>query len=512
MPGRLEVDWASREKASASAARADDERIFRILVVGDFGGRGRSGRLESGAALSTRRSVRVDVDNFDDVLAQIAPRVNLDLEGAAASAGPAEFRRLDDFHPDALYRRLELFRALRDARQRLLDPSTAEAAAAEIRAATDAAPLSIEAPPPPATTESNDDTLARLLGARPEGPVRRDALDAVRGAGFDGFLRAIVAPYIRPDAKAHDHLVAAVDLAISERMRQVLHAPAFQEVDALWRSVHLLITRLETGEALEIRLLDLAKAEVLETVKAAPGDLDGSILARLLLEPPHAADERSPFSLLVAAYEFAGGADDVAVLAALGALAGRAGATVVAAAAPALFGFSSFAAMTEAAGATDPAGEEAMRWQSLRRSPAAHSIGLAAPRILLRLPYGAKSDPIEAFTFEERDAGLRRESFSWGNPAFGCALLLGANFLDNGWTMDPDAALTLDDLPAYAYTEDGDQKLLPCAEVFLGERAIDAMLRRGVMPWVSHASRNRVRLARFQSLADPPSRLAGPWS
>ncbi len=512
MPGRLEVDWASREKASVSTAPADEDRVFRILVVGDFSGRGRSSRPESGSALSARRSVGVDVDNFDDVLARMAPRVNLDLGGTAAGAGPVEFRRLDDFHPDALYRRLEFFRALQDARNRLLDPSTAEAAAAEIRSATDAAPSSAEGPPPPATPESNEDTVARLLGARPETPPRRNALDAVRGAGLDHFLRAIVAPYIRPDAKAYDHLVAAVDQAIGERMRQVLHAPAFQEVEALWRSVHALVTRLETGEALEIRLLDLAKPEILEAVEAASADLDRSALARLLLEPPQAADEKSPFSLLVAAYEFDGGADDLATLAALGALAGRAGAPVVAAAAPALFGFSSFAAMAEAAGGTAPAGEEATRWQSFRRSPAAHSIGLAAPRILLRLPYGAKSDPIETFAFEEREAGLRRESFLWGNPAFGCALLLGANFLDNGWTMDPDAALTLEDRPAYAYSEDGEEKLLPCAEVFLGERAVDAMLSRGVMPWVSHARRNWIRLARFQSLADPPSRLSGPWS
>jgi hypothetical protein len=31
------------------------------------------------------------------------------------------------------------------------------------------------------------------------------------------------------------------------------------------------------------------------------------------------------------------------------------------------------------------------------------------------------------------------------------------------------------------------------------------------MPFLSHRNLNAVRLARFQSIADPPAALSGPW-
>ena len=61
------------------------------------------------------------------------------------------------------------------------------------------------------------------------------------------------------------------------------------------------------------------------------------------------------------------------------------------------------------------------------------------------------------------------------------------------------------------YEEDGQAKLKPCAEVCLGERAAEAILGRGLMPLQSYRDRNAVRVTRFQSIADPPTALAGRW-
>ena len=51
-----------------------------------------------------------------------------------------------------------------------------------------------------------------------------------------------------------------------------------------------------------------------------------------------------------------------------------------------------------------------------------------------------------------------------------------------------------------------------CAEAYLSERVGDAILRHGIMPLLSYQQRNAVRLMRFQSVADPPAGLSGPWS
>ena len=78
--------------------------------------------------------------------------------------------------------------------------------------------------------------------------------------------------------------------------------------------------------------------------------------------------------------------------------------------------------------------------------------------------------------------------------------------------MDPGDHLELGSLPAHTYRLDGESRLQPCAEVVLTERALEAILGRGIMPFMSFPDRNAVRLVRFQSLADPAAALAGPWS
>jgi predicted component of type VI protein secretion system len=132
-------------------------------------------------------------------------------------------------------------------------------------------------------------------------------------------------------------------------------------------------------------------------------------------------------------------------------------------------------------------------------------LGLALPRVLLRLPYGERTDRIERFGFEEIPGTPDHEAFLWGNPAFACAVVLAR-------VLQPDTDLSeagdLGGLPAFVFTADDESRLQPCAEVCLAERAVDAILARGIMPLVSIKNRDVVRLIRLQSIADPPTALA----
>jgi predicted component of type VI protein secretion system len=155
--------------------------------------------------------------------------------------------------------------------------------------------------------------------------------------------------------------------------------------------------------------------------------------------------------------------------------------------------------------------EVARGFEALRRSAVASWIGLALPRILLRLPYGKTTDPVEQLDFEELHPARRHEAYLWGNPAIACALLIGQSFLARGWDMEPGDEQDLVDLPAHVFEQAGERHLQPCAEVLLSERAGEAILSRGLMPLLSYKNRNAVRLMRFQSIADPSRPLSGPW-
>jgi type VI secretion system protein ImpC len=158
-----------------------------------------------------------------------------------------------------------------------------------------------------------------------------------------------------------------------------------------------------------------------------------------------------------------------------------------------------------------PAPEDAAAWQSVRSLTEAPWVGLAMPRFLLRLPYGRKTAPTEQFPFDEMPGQPDHAAYLWGNPALACALLLGQAFLASGWHMSPGEVRDIDDLPVCAYPAEGEMVMQPCAEILLVDRAVQAIVDRGIMPLRSFAHRGAVRLERFQSIALPTAPLSGRW-
>jgi type VI secretion system protein ImpC len=136
-------------------------------------------------------------------------------------------------------------------------------------------------------------------------------------------------------------------------------------------------------------------------------------------------------------------------------------------------------------------------------------IGLALPRVLMRLPYGAATDRIGRFAFEEMPAPRQHEAYLWGHGALALALLAGRAFQEDGWPLDLDQQLDLDDLPSHVFTEDGERVQQPGAELLLSEPAAQAVALRGPMPLMSWRDRPAARLLRWQSLSDPPTALQG---
>jgi type VI secretion system protein ImpC len=405
-----------------------------------------------------------------------------------------------------------LFQALKELRARLLDPVTLPQAAAELR--NDALKPQLVAEPSAGGSEPDlqeDESLMfeRLLGRQLSDKIQTSSARAESHTAILPFIQSIVKPYIIPENDPlQPQYVAAVDDAISEQMRAVLHNTDFQALEALWRSVFGLVTGLETGEELKLYLLDITKDELAEDIKATQGQLEQSALYQLLVERGAGSFDGDPWSMLVGDYSFTTEAQNLSFLAALGAIASQAGGPFLAAADASMLGCQS---LLETPDSSDWKVKDKQAWQTLRQSSVAEWIGLAQPRVLLRLPYGTASDPLEHFKFEELQAEHAHEAYLWGNPAFACALLIAKAFQTNGWSMQPGDYLDVEDLPAFTFEEEGEAKMKACAEVFLTHHAAEAMLDSGVMPMISYRNRNAIRLMRFQSIAKPPKVLSGPW-
>ena len=206
--------------------------------------------------------------------------------------------------------------------------------------------------------------------------------------------------------------------------------------------------------------------------------------------------------------------DDVLLLAQIGSIAKSAQAPFIASAKETLAGCVSFGQYADADDwqyELKPGVENA--WQMLRQNPVADYIGLALPKILLRLPYGKKSRPIEAFTFEEMTGkGAEcHECLLWGNAAFIKAEQFARAFAENHWNMYPGDASQTDNLPLHYYEDDGETLLMPCAEIYLTEKGGRKLSEQGLIALWSVKNMDSVRSSDVIALSADGKNLQGRW-
>jgi type VI secretion system protein ImpC len=428
-----------------------EDRPFAIALVGDFGG------AAERRPLASRKPLEIDRDNFEAVMQRIGPTVSL-------PGGPLRITSIDHFHPDHLYTHLPAFDSLRDLRSRLSDPETAKEAIREVLGRDEP----VVEPPP------SGSLLDAILG----GGVPAAAAPApVRPSDeLNDFIRNAVRPYLvdRPDARTPE-LLRQTDEAAAGLLRRILHARPFQSLESIWRTTFELVRRLETGPDLTLWLIDIPQNEF------ASDPLAVSQVLR----------EAGPYSVIASFYSF--GAKSVQLMTEAGRIGRRCGASWLAEADPSLI----------------DAGDD---WPTFRRSPEAGWIGLALPRVLLRMPYGKQTSSCESLDFEEISGKPEARHMLWANPAPLCAMLLGQAFEQHGWQMRPGAVREIGDLPVYVFKdEDGDSIAVPCAETPLTEDTAEALMDYGIMPVAWERNADAVRVLRFQSVAQPPTALQGPW-
>lgn len=469
---------------------------FGLAVLGDFSGRANKGQLETGAALASRKPRRVDVDNLDDILESKQLRLNLPV-GDDGGAVEIEISSIDDFHPDELYEKVEVFADLALLRKRLQKSASFEAAAEEVRswgpAATTAPRVRAKARGAAVPNAKLSD-FARLMGA---------ATATAEETPADELIKQIVRPYIKPDAAPDQaELVAAVDAAASTLMRRILHHPDFQTMESIWRSVDLLVRELETDTNLQVILYDISAEELAADLSSAD-DLAETGLYQLLVEKPEHDTLTTPPSAIVGCYTFEQTPPHAELL-------GRIAKIAAAATAPFLAGIGTEAFEKKKPEEIHPLVAES--WGGLRSLPHAAYLGLTVPRFMLRWPYGAKTDSIDPFDFEEFTPQFGLKGFLWGNGAVLAGLLLGKTFTAGGMSgMKLGSVMNQGELPLYYYTDrDGDQIALPCTERLASEALATHLINQGFMPVLSLRGRPEVRLGGFGSVRGV--QLAGPWA
>ena len=482
-----DITFSVRSKESRVKPQSNDMPMH-ILIMGNF----------SGGASSSFKPIEVDRDNFEEVFEDLNVKLSLPF-----SDTEIRFSEFDDLHPDYIYERIELFDELRTLKRKLNKPELFHKAAQEIR--------SWDAYTPP-INQAGEETAAPV--ELEQGDILNQILSdpvsvqnqASEAGSIDALIKQIVSPYVcekeDPELKP---MLAAVDQANAELMRQVLHQSAFQKLEASWRSLYFLMRHLETGRKLKLFILDVSKESLGESFGSIDS-LEQSDLFKLINQKSETPGD-VPYSLLVADYAFDTNVDDINLLSCVTKIAASCGCAISSSMSEKLAGCENIQKFQDTDDWVFEVDQEVLNtWSSLRSEAESSFLSLTCPRFLLRMPYGKRSSPIESFEFEELGEPVNHDNYCWGNGAYMSALLLGQSYTQFGWQFKPGYVQQSPSLPLHVVKVDGEEQITPAAEVYMTDSCANRLAEFGLMSLRSVKNKDHIIVSKFRSVSE-----SGVW-
>ena len=403
-----------------------------IGLLADF-----SGGTEQ--SISERRFITVDRDTLDDAIRVLRPEVRLDLPFCRS----LHITRWSDFQPGQIAERVPALKALLYARSEVSDPDAMRRHLDEAGVSSEIAPEvaqdSSSATPP---AQATDEGLLDSILDESE-PTTRQHLQP--DSDFDRMVRAIIeqsgssTDFAREDARR-----SAIDEELSRRVRAILHHPDFQSLEASWSAARQIV---RAGDETGLQLFDLRLSEVVmdATQPDGQGELSGRMGSRS--DP---ADRASRFSFLLCAMELGSDKEGQRACAHLSGVAADCGASLAIGLRPAL---------------TANGGLPSLAWREEIAERSRDNVALVVPRILLRLPYGKETNPVDEFDFEELVGEPEASFYLWGSAAFSLGVALAS------WNVQRDAFGEINGLPIHVFRSQGEIRSTgPVAELLSESR------------------------------------------
>ncbi|UEP23076.1 type VI secretion system contractile sheath large subunit [Burkholderia ambifaria] len=296
---------------------------------------------------------------------------------------------------------------------------------------------------------------------------------------------------VREDAaQTIEQLVAELDKKISEQLTHVLHNKRFQSLEGAWRGLHYLVSNTDTSENLKIRYLNISKTDLGKTLRRFKGVVwDQSPIFKMIYEQEYGQFGGEPFGCLIGDFHFDHSLQDVSILTEMSKISAAAHAPFIAAAAPGLLQMDDWSELSNPRDVSKIfTANEYASWRRLRESNDSRYIALTLPRFLARVPYGAKTQPVEEFGFEEKVDPNRAEDFCWANSAYAMGANITRAFKTYGWCTKirgVESGGAVEVLPKFMLPSQDREIDLHCpTEIAISDRREHELSESGLMPLV----------------------------
>ena len=327
---------------------------------------------------------------------------------------------------------------------------------------------------------------------------------------FKQFLDRVIQPgqVVSKDVEKNiKHWIAQVDQKLSVQLNEVMHNPTYQKLEGTWRGLKYLISNSSTSDTLKIKVFNVTKKDLLKDLEKA-SEFDQSALFKKVYEEEYGQLGGQPYGMLMGDFDFGRTAEDISLLKFTSQVAAASHAPFVAAASPKMFNFESF---TELSQPRDLAkifdSVEFAAWKSFRESEDSRYVSLTMPRVLARLPYSAKENPVEEFNYEEAVDGNDNEKYQWMNSSWAYAARVTDAFSKDGWfmrTRGVEGGGKVEGLPVHTFpTDDGDIAMKTPTEIAISDRREFELSNLGFMPLLHSKNRDFAVFMGSQSCQKP---------
>jgi type VI secretion system protein ImpC len=306
-----------------------------------------------------------------------------------------------------------------------------------------------------------------------------------------------------------ESLIAQIDKKLTEQINKIMHHEDFQALESAWRGLHYMVNNTETDESLKIKVMSISKKEVQATLRKFKGTAwDQSPIFKQMYEQEYGQFGGEPFGCVVGDYYFDHGPQDVETMTEMSKVCSAMHAPFIAAVSPKVMQFDSWGELSNPRDLTKIfQTPEYAAWRSLRESEDSRYIGLAMPRFLARQPYGAKTDPVDEFDFEEDTEGADSSKYTWANSAYAMGVNINRAFKIYGWCSrirGIESGGAVENLPTHTFpTDDGGVDMKCPTEIAISDRREAELAKNGFMPLIHRKNSDFAAFIGAQSLQKP---------
>jgi type VI secretion system ImpC/EvpB family protein len=231
-------------------------------------------------------------------------------------------------------------------------------------------------------------------------------------------------------------LIAQIDRDLGRQLDAILHHPALQKLEALWRGVSWLAQNNDDPSVV-LRILDVRWTEIARDLERAL-DFDQSTMFDLVYSQEFGMPGGKPYGVVVVdhavSHRLGRGSkvDDIEVLEGLMEVAAASFCPFVVGVDPAMLSLDGLDELDLRQDLSSTFADPSFaRWNRIRLRPDSRFVGAVIPRLLVRSPHKGRDHPRLGFVYDEKVAGPR--DLLWIHGGFGVAHVTARAMAKHRW-------------------------------------------------------------------------------